>query len=128
VLLVDLVLNGETMRVPAESCHDLGLALLNIDVSKIKALPLTPLDVEALHGPIPRDDVLDGRRAKVAIVRQAGSERGAIVECVERAAFGELDLKRGGRAVRWYASQERSHSIWAEGDAILVCVPASRRL
>lgn len=61
-LLVDFVLNGETVRVPAEPSRN----------------------VVALHGPIPRNDVLDGRGQHVAIMRQTGRKRRAIVEDVRR--------------------------------------------
>lgn len=73
MLLVDLMLNGQAVRVPAE----------------------TPLNMEALHGPIPRDDVLDGGGEEVAIVWQASCERWSIIKGVERPAFGQLDLQRG---------------------------------
>lgn len=64
-LLVDLVLNWETVSIPAE----------------------TALDVEALHGPITGDNILDGRGKKMAVMRKTGSERRTVVESVARATF-----------------------------------------
>lgn len=84
-LLVDLVLDGQAVGIPAEAT----------------------LDVEALHGPVSGDDVLDGRGQEMAIMRQAGRERGAIVEGVERSALGELDLEHLWSASR-AAGERRS--------------------
>ena len=47
--LVDFVLDGDPVRVPAEAAAD----------------------VVALHGPVPRDNVFDGGGEEVAIVRQS---------------------------------------------------------
>lgn len=69
-LLVDLVLDGQAVGVPAEAA----------------------LDVEALHGPVSGDDVLDGGGQQVAVVGEAGREGRAIVEGVEGVALGQLDL------------------------------------
>lgn len=69
-LLVNFVLNGDPMCVPAKAS----------------------LNVMALHGPVSGDDIFDGRGEEVSVVRQAGSERRAIVEGVSRLIFGQLDL------------------------------------
>lgn len=69
-LLVNLVFNGESMSIPSKSS----------------------LDVIALHGPISRDDVLDGGRQQMAIVRKTGSEWRAIIECVRWATSGQFEL------------------------------------
>lgn len=81
-LLVDLVLDGDPMRVPAKA----------------------PLDVVALHGPVSRDDIFNSRSEEVAVVWQARSERRTIVEGVSRLVFGQLDLD-------FQAHQQRSISI-----------------
>jgi len=64
------MLNRQTMSIPAEAA----------------------LDMEALHGPVSRDDVLDGRGKQVAVVRQAGREWRTIVENIVGPALGQLDL------------------------------------
>jgi len=64
-LLVNLMLNGQAVGIPAEPT----------------------LDVEALHGPVSGDDVLDCRGQEMAIMRQAGRERGAIVKGIQRSAL-----------------------------------------
>ena len=73
-LLVDLVLDGQAVRVPAEAA----------------------LDVEALHGPVSGDDVLDGGGEQVAVMGEAGREGRAIVESVEGVSLGQLDLRLKG--------------------------------
>jgi hypothetical protein len=64
-LLVNLVLNGHAVRVPAESS----------------------LDIAPLHRPVARDDVLDGRGQQMAVMGQARCERRAIVEGVRLFSF-----------------------------------------
>lgn len=95
-LLVDFMFNGQAMGVPAE----------------------TPLDVEALHGPVSRDDVLDGRSKEMAVVGEAGRERGAIVECVVGVPLGQLNLQRISASI-----QTRN---WASRGA-RGCVPVAQR-
>ena len=73
-LLIDLVLNRDAVRIPTEAS----------------------LHIMALHGPVPRDDVLDRRGEQVAIVGQAGREWRAIVEGVRFLAARELDLRLEG--------------------------------
>ena len=60
VLLVDLLLDGEAVTVPSEAATD----------------------VAPLHGEVARDNVLDRRRDKVAVMRQARGERRAVIEDV----------------------------------------------
>lgn len=69
-LLLNLVLDGETVSVPTE----------------------TSFDMISLHGPITRDDVLDGRGQQVTVVRQSGREWRSIVEGVSLATLGEFNL------------------------------------
>ena len=71
-LLVNLVLNWETVGIPAE----------------------TALNVETLHGPVTGDDILDGRGEKMAVMRKTGSERRTIVESIARATFGQFNLEK----------------------------------
>jgi len=61
-LLVDLVLDGEAVAIPAEAARD----------------------VMAGHGLVARDDVLDCAGEDVTVVREAGGEGRAIVEDVLR--------------------------------------------
>ena len=69
-LLVDLVLDGEAMAVPAEAAGD----------------------VVAGHGLESRDDVLDGSGQDVAVVRETGGEGRAIVEDVLGLVLGASQL------------------------------------
>lgn len=69
-LLVDFVLDRESMGIPSKSS----------------------LDVVALHGPVPRDDVLDGGRQQMAIMREACGEWRAIVESVGWATSRQFKL------------------------------------
>jgi hypothetical protein len=69
-LLVDLMLNRQAMSVPSESA----------------------LDMEALLRPVSRNDIFNGRGEQVAVMRQTGRERRAIVEGIEGFAFRQLDL------------------------------------
>ena len=64
-LLVDLVLDGDAVGVPAKAT----------------------LNVKPLHGPVARDDILDRRGEKVTIMGKPSRERRAIVERVARSAF-----------------------------------------
>ena len=59
-VLVDLVLDRQTVTVPAEPAQH----------------------VAALHRPVPRYDVLQRRRHQVAVVRQTRRERRAVIEDV----------------------------------------------
>src|SRR5690606_10440033 len=68
--LVDLVLNGYAMVVRAEA-----------------ALNMVPL-----HGPVPRDNVLDGRGEQMAVMREAGREGRSIEKGVIGIPLRELDL------------------------------------
>ena len=70
-LLVDLVLDGQAMAVPAEAARD----------------------VVAGGGLVARDDVLDGAGEDVAVVRQARGERRAVVEDVLGLALGAPQLR-----------------------------------
>lgn len=70
MLLVDLMFNRQAVSIPPEP----------------------PLNMVTLHGPIPGDDVLDGRSEQVAIVRKSSGERGTIVEGIQRTALRELNL------------------------------------
>ena len=76
-LLVDLVLDGQTVGIPSKSA----------------------LDMEALHGPVSRNDILDGGCQKMAIVRKTGRERGAVVESVERLPLTQFELPRRSLAI-----------------------------
>ena len=49
-------------------------------------------DVEAVHGLVPGDDVLDGAGEDVAVVRESGGERRPVVEDVLGHVFCELEL------------------------------------
>lgn len=69
-LLVDLVLDGQAVGVPAEAA----------------------LDMEPLHGPIAGDNILDGGGQQMAVMGQACRKGRAIVEGVVRSALGQLDL------------------------------------
>lgn len=69
-LLVNFVLDGQSMSVPAEAT----------------------LNMEALHGPITGDDILDCGGQKMAIMGQSGCKGRSIVESVSRAALGEFNL------------------------------------
>lgn len=62
-LLVDFVFDWQAMGVPAEAA----------------------LDVIALHGPVPGDDILDGRCQQVAIVWETGRKGRSVVEGISRA-------------------------------------------
>ena len=64
-LLVDFVLDGQAVAVPAETAQHMA----------------------PLHGPVARHDVLDGARDDVAVVRQSGGEGRAVVENVRLFAF-----------------------------------------
>ena len=70
-LLINLMFNGQAVGVPAK----------------------TTLNVEALHGPVSRDDVLDGRGQEMAVMREASRERRAIVEGVVGVSLRQLDLQ-----------------------------------
>jgi hypothetical protein len=65
-LLVDLVLDGQAVTVPAEA----------------------PQHVPALHGPVAGHDVFDGAGDDVAVVRQSGRKRRTVVENVGLLAAG----------------------------------------
>lgn len=69
-LLIDLVLDGDTVGIPAKAS----------------------LDIVSLHCPVSRDDVLDRGSQQVAIVRKTGCEGRPIVKGVGLTALGELNL------------------------------------
>lgn len=69
-LLIDLVLDGEAVTVPAESARD----------------------VVTGHGLVPRHDVLDGAGEDVAVVRETGGERRAVVEDVLGEVLSSFEL------------------------------------
>jgi hypothetical protein len=73
-LLVNLMLDRKAMGIPTKAT----------------------LDMKALHGPVSRDDILDGGGKKMSVVRQAGRERRSIVEIVSRAAFRQFYLSKEG--------------------------------
>lgn len=73
-LLVNLMLNGQTVCIPAKAS----------------------LDVVALHGPVTRDNILDGGGQKMAVVRQTGCKRRTIIEGISRASFGQFNLSQEG--------------------------------
>lgn len=73
-LLINLVLDGEAVAVPAEAARD----------------------VVAGHRLVARDDVLDGAGEYVAVVREAGGEGGAVVEDVLGEVLGESELSLEG--------------------------------
>lgn len=50
------------------------------------------LDVVALHGPISRNNVLDGGGQQVTVVGETGSEWRAIIEGIRRSTFGQFQL------------------------------------
>lgn len=52
----------------------------------------TTLDVVSRSSSVTSDDVLDGTGEQVAIVRQTGRKRRAIVESVARQILGQLEL------------------------------------
>jgi hypothetical protein len=68
---VDLVLDGQTMAVPAEASGD----------------------VVATHGLVASDDILDGPSKDVAVVRQPRRKRGTVIENVLGFPLGELQLR-----------------------------------
>nr|POE82187.1 hypothetical protein CFP56_62945 [Quercus suber] len=53
-------------------------------------------DVEAVHGLVPGDDVLDGAGEDVAVVRESCGERQTVVENVLRRVFGPAELSLKG--------------------------------
>nr|POF06698.1 hypothetical protein CFP56_47071 [Quercus suber] len=57
-------------------------------------------DVEAVHGLVLGDDVLDGAGEDVAIVRESGGKRRTIVENVLRRVFGPVELSLEGLDLR----------------------------
>ena len=57
-------------------------------------------DVEAVHGLVPGDDVLDGAGQDVAVVRESGGERRTVVENVLRRVFGPFELSLEGLDLR----------------------------
>ena len=71
-------------------------------------VPAKPaLHMEALHGPVPRDNVFDGRREQVAVMRQSSRKGRAIVEGIEGSAHRELDLV----AMREWSVQRKYENI-----------------
>jgi hypothetical protein len=71
-LLVNLVFDGNAVRVPAES----------------------PFNMIAFHGPVSGNDILDGGREEMAVVRQTGREGWPIIKGIPWPTLGELDLIR----------------------------------
>ena len=57
-------------------------------------------DMEAVHGLVPGDDVLDGAGEDVAVVRESGGERRTVVENVLRRVFGLVELSLEGLNLR----------------------------
>ena len=68
--LVNLVFDGKTMSIPTKAAFD----------------------VKALHGPVSRNDILDGGGKKMPIVRKSSRERRPVVESVVRTAFRQFYL------------------------------------
>lgn len=69
-LLVDFVLDGDPVRVPAKA----------------------PLDVVALHGPVSGDDIFNGRGKEVSIMWQTRSKGRTVIEGVSRLVFRQFNL------------------------------------
>lgn len=87
-LLVNLVFDRESMSIPSKPS----------------------LDVIALHRPVSRDDVLDGGRQQMAIMRKTCSEWRAIIECVRWATSRQFELL--DLSVRMRFSQEQTNSMF----------------
>ncbi|KAF3943494.1 hypothetical protein CMV_029956 [Castanea mollissima] len=103
-LTIDLVLNWQAMAVPAEAVSD----------------------VEAVHGLVLGDDVLDGAGEDVAVVREFGDERRTIVESVLRRVFGPFEVSLEGLDLRLEA--EDFLLVFREGEVCLrILLPLWRR-
>jgi hypothetical protein len=48
--------------------------------------------MKALHGPVSRDDILDGGGKKMSVMREAGRERRSVVESIARTTFRQFYL------------------------------------